>query len=205
MNEPKQTTGFGAPDDWFSFVDYVSHTSRFFLTDYWRKFLDILIDTAKTRRFVLRPGAILFRARIGIRWDEDENGIEDYGPISPKNMGAPPRHLATEGRLNSEGIPILYLANDRETAIAEVRPWIGAEVSLGRFRIGKRLVIADASRDQPVFFPDLIGDLLLGYQQRDSSTYSHAEKEEIAWGDINSAISKPISSHETHLTYLPTQ
>jgi RES domain-containing protein len=33
-----------------------------------------------------------------------------------------------EGRANPRGIPVLYLATHRETALAEVRPWIGAVI-----------------------------------------------------------------------------
>ena len=40
---------------------------------------------------------------------------------------------ATDGRANPRGIPCLYLATTKETAMSEVRPWIGSYVSAGQF------------------------------------------------------------------------
>ncbi|WP_366931004.1 RES family NAD+ phosphorylase [Mesorhizobium sp.] len=42
---------------------------------------------------------------------------------------------ASEGRANPKGIPCLYMAVDRHTALAECRPWIGSLVSIGAFKI----------------------------------------------------------------------
>jgi RES domain-containing protein len=47
-------------------------------------------------------------------------------------MGAPPPNLARPGRMNPLGIPYLYVALDQATAIAEVRPWLGALLSVAR-------------------------------------------------------------------------
>lgn len=47
---------------------------------------------------------------------------------------APPAEIATPGRLNPEKIRYLYLAEDPETAIYEVRPTIGQHVSVATFK-----------------------------------------------------------------------
>ncbi|MFZ0569740.1 MAG: RES domain-containing protein [Rhodomicrobium sp.] len=36
----------------------------------------------------------------------------------------------SEGRANPRGIPYLYLASTRDTALAEVRPWIGSHITV---------------------------------------------------------------------------
>jgi hypothetical protein len=50
--------------------------------------------------------------------------------------------VATSGRLNPEGISYLYLAEAADTAIAEVRPWRAATVSVGKFRPNRSLRIS---------------------------------------------------------------
>ena len=55
----------------------------------------------------------------------------------------PDAEHATSGRLNPRGIPFLYLAEDSKTAIAEVRPWVGALVSMGVFEILRDCTLVD--------------------------------------------------------------
>jgi len=49
-------------------------------------------------------------------------------------MGAPPLGKASSGRINPEGISYLYLADSPGTAIAEVRPWKRARISVATFK-----------------------------------------------------------------------
>jgi hypothetical protein len=63
--------------------------------------------------------------------------MKDATPLGVHEMGAPPASLASEGRANPVGIRYLYLADDLETAIAEVKPSKGALVSLAAFRVVK--------------------------------------------------------------------
>lgn len=51
--------------------------------------------------------------------------------------------MASAGRLNPEGIPYLYLASDPATAVAEIRPWVRARVSVGWFRTIHDLHVVD--------------------------------------------------------------
>ena len=44
-----------------------------------------------------------------------------------------------EGRLNPKNIPCLYLATDPDTAMREVRPWIGAIGTLAAFSVVREL------------------------------------------------------------------
>ncbi|MEZ4423044.1 MAG: RES family NAD+ phosphorylase [Gemmatimonadota bacterium] len=62
-------------------------------------------------------------------------------------MGAPPAARARGNRLNPSGIPYLYLASDQDTAIAEVRPWRGALVSIACFTPTGGLRVADLRPD----------------------------------------------------------
>ena len=56
---------------------------------------------------------------------------------------APPNCLATAGRANSKLISYLYIASDEKTALYEVRPSVGQEVSIATIIIKKNLRIFD--------------------------------------------------------------
>jgi hypothetical protein len=208
--EDKEKHEFLNPEDWQGFTRYLSETNRFILSDYWEKFVDTIIGTAHKRVKTLEKGKTLVRARIGTSWVEFDDGDEQPYPISPHEMGPPPKHLASAGRSNSEGIPYLYLATQVETAVAEVRPWIGAEVTIGFFKILSDLSIVDTSDDKPKNTLSLYEFVNMDKEDFDirrkpNHGYTSVEKEEYIWGDINSAFSRPISPNEPLLKYLPTQ
>ena len=59
------------------------------------------------------------------------------------DSGAPPVDIGSAGRINPERIRYLYLAEDPETAIYEVRPTIGQNVSVATFKTKEDLKIYD--------------------------------------------------------------
>ena len=63
------------------------------------------------------------------------------------DSGAPPADIGSAGRINPERIQYLYLAEDPETAIYEVRPTIGQHVSVAYFKIMEELKIYDLARE----------------------------------------------------------
>jgi len=193
------------PEDWQGFTKYLSETNRFILSDYWEKFVDNIIRTAKKRAKTLEKGKTLVRARIGTSWIKFDDGDEQPCPISPQEMGPPPKYIAKAGRSNPEGIPYLYLATEIETAVAEVRPWIRSEVTIGFFEIISDLRIVDTSEDKPKNPLSLMGQKDFTIRKKPNHRYTSDEKEEYIWGDINSAFSKPISPNDSPLKYLPTQ
>jgi hypothetical protein len=91
--------------------------NRFFL----KSALDV--DRLKTllADLVARPGSVpstMYRARL-------QPGPD---PLVAKDLGSPPAKIAGHGRANPIGIPYLYVASERSTAIAEVRPHTGETV-----------------------------------------------------------------------------
>lgn len=85
---------------------------------------------------MLPKDAHLWRAQLGHDLRPEYAGEEliDYFPTAykPERM-KPLRDSAREGRANPKGIPYLYIATDKETAMSEVRPWIGSIISAGCF------------------------------------------------------------------------
>lgn len=96
-----------------------------------------------------------YRARIGSQlkasnfdWKKMRHEEEFHEAYRGKDIGAPPIHLASGGRINRPGVSYLYLASDVETAISEVRPHPGENVSVGRFKAHSNLQIADFSQHE---------------------------------------------------------
>jgi len=101
--------------------------------------------------------------------------------------------MLNEGRVNPKGIPFLYLATSKETAMSEVRPWLGTLVSVGMFGTLRDLTILDCSADTG-----------------NSKKYHFSEpsddiKESAVWSDINRAFSIPITPSDKVADYVPTQ
>lgn len=89
-------------------------------------------------------------------------------------------YSAQEGRVNPKGIPCLYLATDKETAMAEVRPWIGTTISAGPFRMARDLTVIDFSVGH---------DSKLNFFLEEEP--SAAEREKSVWAQVDRAFSEP--------------
>ncbi len=103
----------------------------------------------------------------------------------------PLRDKAREGRANSKGIPHLYVSTHRETALAEVRPWLGSLISVGQFKVLRELRIVNCTEDTPrrVYFFEI-----------------PPEKWDVTvWADIDRAFSRPVLPSDDTCEYAPTQ
>lgn len=86
---------------------------------------------------------------------QSEKIIEAYNKWQRKQFkgykasdsGAPPVDVGSAGRINPERIRYLYLAEDPETAIYEVRPTIGQYVSVASFKTVAEVKIYDLARE----------------------------------------------------------
>lgn len=193
---------FTSPDEWHDFCRYLQMQNRYVLNKKWNKFIETILFTAKKRVHILKQGKILYRARIGSEEyeytvkDEKGNSCPNIGisPLSPKEIDAPPGEKALEGRINPRGISYLYLANNEETAISEVRPWLGKMITVGQFRLCKDITVVDASRDKH-------GRHFIS----DGEIEPSEEWESYVWRDINRSFSTPVSRGEEHRYYVPTQ
>lgn len=94
-----------------------------------------------------------WRARIGYRVRAEGGqfdgfvGFETfYSPYEKAAISSPPPIDCGAGRLNRHGESLLYLASDANTALAEVRPSTGQEVSLGRFHSSRALNVVDFNK-----------------------------------------------------------
>jgi RES domain len=101
--------------------------------------------------------------------------------------------LTTEGRANPKSTLCLYLVDKKDTAMAEVRPWLESYITLTKFKTNKELNLVNCtvkpSKHIHLYFKEPNND----------------EKEKAVWRDINRAFSKPVDRDETTIDYLPTQ
>src|SRR5207244_3277524 len=58
-------------------------------------------------------------------------------------MGQPPADATPDGRVNPAGIPCFYAALEPDTAIAELRPWPVASLSVATFTTARALSVLD--------------------------------------------------------------
>ncbi|MDO8281154.1 MAG: RES family NAD+ phosphorylase [Thermodesulfovibrionia bacterium] len=198
MNNKKQlsiTKIFKSWQDFHHFEQYVKKRNRFFYDSITQAFLQIILETSKSRTETVEKDSILWRSQLGNDWEPYYEGgqlIDHFpGPLGPEKM-KPLNNLASEGRANPKGIPYLYLATNDNTAMAEVRPWLGSYISIGQFKLTKDVKLINCTSDD-----------------KNSSVYlkePDAIKREVAvWRDIDRAFSRPITINENTADYVPTQ
>lgn len=196
---------FSSWDGYRRFSEGVRHGSRYVWNQETKSFLDAVLATNKGRNFKLPKGTILFRAQRGIDWrpihDEEGNELGDE-PIGYDSGRMKPRpNRAIEGRANPAGISVLYLATTEKTAISEVRPWVGAWVSVAQFKTNRALKALDLSRGHGQFsIARLTLHQLMHEEEIDAKTRARA-----VWTDIDAAFSRPVYVTDDAADYVPTQ
>lgn len=204
LDDPEKPE-FASWDSYTKFSRRVRHERRYVLTEEEKAFLATVRSTNRGRDVELPEGMILFRAQRGIDWhtptDEDGNELGEepvgYGAARMK----PRRNQATEGRANPAGIPVLYLGTTEQTAISEVRPWVGASVSVARFKLLRALRAIDLSRGHGKSSFSEVG--LRHFL--DGTPVSAEVKEKAVWIDIDNAFSRPVTVSDDAGDYVPTQ
>lgn len=169
-----------------------------------RAFLKTVAATISDMDQIIPQGFKLFRAQHGIATHTQR--VEDIDeefelPIGlPRDRMKPLKYSATSGRANPVGVPVLYLASQIETAISEIRPWIGSPVTVAKFEVNKDIRAIDLTRAggrSPTINP---------LKYLDAKFAPTAEqKANHVWGEMNRAFSTPVTETEKESGYAPTQ
>jgi hypothetical protein len=183
---------------WHDFSARIKHKRRFFDELALELLADILgapgsPKAAELPVLEIGPGTrvvSVFRAR---RADSRQEAYAIH-ENSPKELGPPPPEKATAGRMNSAGIAVFYGGLSEDTAIAEVRPFVGSLVVVGEFKLQKSLKVLDLTRIGIGFTGSIFAD---DYESR-------ATRRRFLEG-FHALIAKPIQPHEEQLEYIPTQ
>ena len=111
-----------------------------------------LVDELKAKRYFINPSLKIF----DFINDISESTIDQTKPFyrarigkykRVEDLGVPPLDKIIGGRLNPKAISHLYVATLIETAVSEVRPWIGATVSVAKCVPKEMLKIKDFTVD----------------------------------------------------------
>lgn len=145
----------------------------------------------------LKKGSDLFRAQYGcVQKHQDEHPI----PLqchSAKRM-RPDRKFVKAGRANAEYKAVFYAAVTPEVAIKEMRPWIGAYLSVAQFRTKKDLRIVN------------LFDVYKGFEEGfmlaiNRSKLTGKNFDDYVWHTIGEAFCQPVMLSDEPHGYLPTQ
>ena len=186
---------------WLSYWNFqhsIQRDSRYMRTEENEEFLNAVRATAAARSVRVQQSSIYWRAQLGHSCREIIQGEGTFPePCAfPATRMIPLSDRAAEGRVNPKGIPCLYLATRAEVAVSEVRPWIGAYVSLGRFETVRELRIVNCAHDH--------GKSLLYYSMK--GTNPTPEKvETIIWSNIDMAFAEPAAREDDTAGYAATQ
>lgn len=144
MSKEKENTIFldlsplAETEPWRNFVRDLRYKNRFTLGEASLSFVERVLKYASEFKVVkIKPQENLYRARVN-NFNGNHHNLEE--------MGAPPLEKAGNGRLNPKGIPYLYLASDKITAISEVRPWVGCHLTVARFNLVEDVKIINFSK-----------------------------------------------------------
>jgi hypothetical protein len=181
------------------FAESVQSDLRFIRSRVADDFLHELLTIYATRRkFTVSEGTTFWRARLG---SERRQSVDDSGdphvvrieeePYAPEGM-KPISNWQSEGRANPRGIPCLYMATTRETALAEVRPWLGATISVAKLRVNRELTLIDCSRRYAKEDLEIIRD-------------AKSSTDDGIWVAIDRAFATPVSKDNEAREYIPTQ
>lgn len=177
-------------------------TSRYHLDEPSKVFLQTVVDTSMRRVKTINAGSSYWRAQDGHTWEDlkvtDEEGNTEIGSVKaphPAERMIPRLGRAIEGRVNAKGIPCLYLASSHETAIGEMRGWIGSFISVAKFAISRDVSIIDCTNDSSKDTPTRYWD----------PEPSPTERENYVWRTINTAFSEPVGREDDIADYAPTQ
>jgi hypothetical protein len=135
----------------------------------------------------ITPDLVVYRARL-------HPVAMEHRRLQFSDIEAPPLDACKAGRANAAGIRFLYVADSEETAIAEIRPHIGAIVSVGQFRPRRNLRVFDLSRPSCMATLDPFCEHFPQEMRR-------AE----FFAKLNQEFSRPIPPFTPERDYAPTQ
>jgi len=134
-------------------------------------------------QFELNSTNKLYRARV-----HHQSGQKAYDPA---DMMCPDPNISKGGRANPSGIPFLYLSDDENTVLYEVRASYLDELSIGEFSLKKgKVKIVDFTEDTVLFQPNQVSGTIKSRLLRDR---------------ISRDLSKPMRRYDTEIEYIPTQ
>jgi len=186
---------------WGRFRESLVHEQRFFNAAAYERVATIFDGVHLQRNasrqgpvYLINPGDLqstFWRARIA----NDDATRDAITEDLVGELGPPPARRRRAGRLNPSGVSAFYGAFDFDTCIAELRPTVGSIVIGARFAITEPVLVLDTTRFAAP--PKQINLFARDALNRAAQwRFMRRFMEEIA---------QPVSPHDEHLDYIPTQ
>lgn len=170
---------------WFKLKEQLKWERRYF-TDINHLTDDLGWDSFFESKVVIKDDKSFYRARL--HKNADETVFND------DQMFCPPKEMSKGGRANPIGIPYLYLSDNEETILYEIRASYLDEVSVATFsksrKIREEIVISDFTETPTLYHPN-------GVNKRIKST--------LLKQIISKDLSKPMRRYDSELDYISTQ
>ncbi|WP_082001718.1 RES domain-containing protein [Rahnella aquatilis] len=178
--------------EWENFKEELKHQNRFFPknTLYSSLFAPTLNNTESDLFQIIE--------QLKVEYDEGEEFFRariHETPLSQQDMRMPPKEMASAGRANPIGISYLYLANQKNTCVAEVRPNNTSTIYISIFNSNRKLSIIDLTQPRKKLsvcafdegrFITIIGIIKL-------------------LETLSNELSKPVKPESSSIDYIPTQ
>lgn len=148
------------------------------------KALAFLDDIPTNPEYVIHKGTELYRCRIIKDQSAINKGAPFYG-YDAKGSFVPPPESTRDMRANYRYIPYLYASNNPYIAIVEVRPRLGASISIATIIANEDLRILDFT------------NLKKFLKMTDAKTNF--------FSDLSALFSKPVTNEDDITDYIPTQ
>ena len=132
------------------YVHSIKHENRFFVDDDVIKIFENIIEENKD---IIKTGSILYRGRVLEDNREKPYGLDGYG--------IPSNDVTCNGRLNPFGINYLYTAENIETVVAELRPEINCNISIGTLRVETDIPIIEICNTATSDYSEIADFILL--------------------------------------------
>lgn len=187
-----KVSGDSYSQGWEQLCHELKHINRFFLkNELYDKIFNHRTDSAPSKLFTILeqlehevvPEEHFYRARIS----------DD--PLSAPQMGPPPANKTTAGRANPKGISYVYVADNIDTCISEVRPYKGSDIYVSEFRTVDRRRIIDLTDPRKAFS-------IIPFSE---SEYGEVLAIIELLESFSLQLSIPIKPHLSELDYIPTQ
>lgn len=169
--------------NWNNFLESIKHNNRFHNDDINKDILTTFLECIKKTYPI---GSVFYRARI----------CPNSSGYPVRSMGAPPKEKASAGRVNAEGIQVLYLADNYETTFYEARATMYDFITIGRFDLKQKIEIVNLAAIDSIspFIGFRYGFDFIQY----AINFDHLKM-------IAQEIARPLRRQDSILDYIPTQ
>lgn len=146
--------------------------------------LKLLDDISTNPERTIWPDEKVYRCRL-IKDSHKTGKTSNFLGLSAEDSFVPPPKATRDMRANYRYIPYLYCSDNPYISLAEVRPRIGAKVSIATIIVKEKLSLLDfTNRNKPAKMTEAKINL---------------------FADLSSLFSKPIAFEDDTTDYIPTQ